>query len=149
MTPVNQRTRDDCFRACVASILNLRYEDVPHFMDGIATGAELPPAVTARIHAWFTARELTYWEMGYRFSPAEVLQRFRTDDGHSPTYLMMGRGSGSINHCIVCRAGGVIHDPGAHLGSHGVTEPCIDGYTRVGLIVVNKPDILETVSKQE
>lgn len=148
MTPVNQRTRDDCFRACVASVLNLRYEDVPHFMEGETTGAVLSDRALNAIDAWFAERGLAHVEVGFSMSPAQVMRDF----GHvnsTLTYLMTGRGQRSVNHCVVCRGGEMIHDPGAHLGSNGVTQVCVDGYTRVGLIVVNKPDILETVSKQE
>jgi len=34
MKPVLQQTQDDCLRACVASIFELRLEDVPEFVRG-------------------------------------------------------------------------------------------------------------------
>lgn len=149
MTPVNQRTRDDCFRACVASILNLSYEEVPDFMADVDTGAVIPDSVTDWMNTWFHEREMCYAEMGFPASPWKVMQDTRHMASENITYLLMGRGLNSVNHCVVCRSGEMIHDPGAHLGSHGVTQPASDGYTRIGLILVNKSDFGNSFQESE
>ncbi len=34
MTPVKQQTGHSCFRSCIASLLDLKWSDVPEFFDG-------------------------------------------------------------------------------------------------------------------
>lgn len=61
MTPVYQRTATDCFRCCVASVLDLAYEDVPDAKYG--TWLE-------DLRAWAAGRGLIVeWET----DPADVL----------------------------------------------------------------------------
>lgn len=102
MQPVDQAIKyeqipgvpGDCFRACVASIMNLPLEGVPHFM---LFGDK-----------WFDTFVLWIGLQGYDV-------RFATDADEVPAdrfYILSGKSPrGAFNHAVVARNGAVVHDP--------------------------------------
>ncbi len=57
MTPLTQRylhnppeTYGDCYRACIASLLDLGLDDVPHFYDRITLGMDGCDAACQKAH---------------------------------------------------------------------------------------------------
>lgn len=92
----------DCMRACIASVLELQREDVPHFgaMEGVT---------------WL--KEYVRWLNKHGFS---VYTQFGDHDTHpvmqddeNPYYFAIGRTPRhpEITHMVVCRNGAVVHDP--------------------------------------
>lgn len=144
MIPVKQRRTDDCFRACIASVLNMDYDAVPDFHDGSKIGQHMSPDRWATMRAWFTARRLCYVELCYE---AEVPESFMELYPHL-VHLRLGLNRDGRWHGCVYRGGKLIHDPAARLGhAPGPISAGHDGLMRVGLITVLLPDApLETVS---
>lgn len=145
MRPVKQRFLDDCFKACVASVLNLNYEDVPHFMEKQPMGTVMAAAVRKNMDDWFASRGMLYVEFGYDRHPQGVMHSIG-ETYPNLTYIMAGMSEGQRPHTVVCRGDQMIHDPAARLGNRGgLSAPGSDGLTHIGLITVLKPDV-ETVS---
>lgn len=110
MTPVDQEflhraipgQEGDCFRACVASILELPREDVPHFAQ--LTAGSSSAAFWNMAYDWLEAR-------GYEYVYRN--RRGRAELGKDDYQIMVGpspRGNGTY-HAVVGQGGTIIHDP--------------------------------------
>jgi hypothetical protein len=129
MRPIKQRNRHDpangvygdCHRACVASILELRYEDVPHFADGENDGK-----FAQRERAFFARHGLVPITMAYS-GEATFEQIMLTLKTQAPgVYAIMGgRSPRGFNHSVIVLDGEIVHDPSYDGG--GLVRPCDDG----------------------
>jgi hypothetical protein len=134
IVPQHGEESGDCWRACIASILNLSARDVPNFVD-------LAERMKARNRAEDCARE---WLSSYGLT---IFQTYCTGDWSLENML---RVYGDINpgvpmilsgrcttapddhHCVVIMNGKVVHDP----SNAGVNAPCSDGYWWLEVIAV-------------
>ena len=105
-------TYGDCLRACVASIMDMDSQHVPHFADA---GADATVAMRW-MGEWLRTYECAPFIVAYPgdISLAELLDMHRTINPDS-VYILFG-GTGGGDHCVVCRGGQVIHNP-AWIGS--------------------------------
>lgn len=102
----------DCDRACLASILEMDPEDVPHFYEGASNDQESPE----NFEFWFRRRQ---WlrQQGWDVIPhslarplddilldAEALDAYRY-------WLLIGKSRTGVAHTVVCLGGEIIHDP--------------------------------------
>ena len=116
MTPVQQEIfehgKGDCFRACIASILDLPLADVPNFVESV----EMRPVDMAQ--EWLRSRNVK--SVAIRFPHAECLSRSFV--GHDPEpVVLMGESHSChengdrLRHAVVGVAAGfgfrTIHDP--------------------------------------
>lgn len=114
MTPVNCRVKHDpdnnqygdCIRACVATVMDLDAEDVPHFVH------DDPDWETAvgRMNRWLGMYGLTAFFVGYPPDPIEDVFKSMQDVNSETTYLLFGR-TNHGDHVVVCKGGEIIHDP--------------------------------------
>lgn len=114
MIKVFMRTNRDCFRCCVATILELEYEQVPDFFD---YEDEDPSIGFVAAKAWLHARGM--WLLCINIA------------GHSTTshdhfrgpYIWLGTPRGRVDdevaHAVVMDRGALVHDP--RVGGKGVT----------------------------
>lgn len=99
---VEPHLRGDCFRACIASILELGHEDLPnphdadHWFD--AWQEALAP-YGLRLIEWEVSAEPELWFEGYWIASVPSLNLGTNDDG-SP-----------VLHCVVMRGSEFVHDP--------------------------------------
>jgi hypothetical protein len=123
-------TFGDCHRTCIAMILDLDRDEVPHFMHGVpnTADAEAPESQAAERaeREWLLARSLAPVHWGYDGSTslADVLAALeRTVRG---TAVILGCTSGNgFNHSVVVY-NGYIYNPA---GSNGtVAGPMRDGF---------------------
>lgn len=109
----------DCLSACIASLLELPIEEMPHFCDG-----PRPVNWQRDLNAWLALRGLAFIEFGVGNS-AEVMQTIGVDVYHT----ISGRSSRfpAEAHCVIGRNGAVVFDPSPDdLGIAG--EPESFGY---------------------
>lgn len=114
MTPVHCRvshnpphTYGDCIRACVASILNLDPEKVPHFIEDGCDGE----TVHARIRAWLGERNLApFWTHFDGSIPLEDILSLVGEQNPTAYYILYGA-TADGDHVVVCRGGEVVHNP--------------------------------------
>lgn len=108
MRPVNQLelhdppdSIGDCFRACIASILELPADEVPHF-GRLAWPDENMDVIAASWLALLLNRELVYWD-----APL-----FRGDPLWDLPLIASGKSPRSeAHHAVVWQYGKVAHDP--------------------------------------
>jgi hypothetical protein len=100
-------TYGDCLRACVASIMELDAEDVPHFADGDPSG----PDVFDQLRQWLNARDYFPFFMGLSgdISLSELLAQ--QGELHPEIYYILTGNVGDGDHCVVCKGGAIVHNP--------------------------------------
>lgn len=130
----------DCFPACIASILELPLSDVPNFTQlsldrEIARGVPLAEAWKSgtdwwyMLNDWLAPRGFMYME----FPNAEDWPNdIRSRIGF---HIMIGRSPrGDFDHCVVGKAGVVVHDP-----SEGASSPHLATLKAYGLFIPLNP----------
>ena len=106
MIPVEQRLffdgetdqRGDCLKCCIASLLELAYDEVPHFASmGDRWWIEYANFLAERgwrtANAWYSVdhadpTRLTGWQLGYWLATVES-PRFRHDDGTPGLHMVL------------------------------------------------------------
>lgn len=93
MTPIDQRTKDDCERCCYAMVLGVPYEDVPDFFTIYKT--------TRRDERdeWLAKRGLCKFSVGFEGTSAHVLPKdsplliagVASPTGHPDGHAVVGR----------------------------------------------------------
>jgi hypothetical protein len=92
----------DCFRACVASILELPISEVPHFAQ--LTHGSSSAAFWNMAYDWLEERGYEYTFCSRVNRPGRDKAEFHMLTGLSP------RGNGTY-HCVVAQGGVIVHDP--------------------------------------
>lgn len=97
----------DCLRACIATVLDLPHDDVPHFADH----GRNSDAAFKLMRTWAKQRGLAPYLAAYpATSLSELLDMQRTLNPDS-VYVLFGGTSDGTDHCVVCRGGEVVHNP--------------------------------------
>jgi hypothetical protein len=127
----------DCFRACVASILERPLDTVPHFFPGSARRHGDLPAKGNRDAGLVRATR-----DGLRH-PAVVgrhagSRRWACSATAIPDlyYILIGQTRKGVNHAIVCRGNYVAHDPARP--AIGLAGPQGNGVFTVGIIAFSE-----------
>lgn len=117
-TRINQRTDSDCLRACIASLFELTYDQVPDFpatpdaLEGMSVGM----AQDVELAEWLAKRGLGFIRLP---EPKKAIER-GAQSARLPWGLCIGVGGsprGDWLHCVVMdareneREPEVIHDP--------------------------------------
>jgi hypothetical protein len=138
MTPQRQQFRHkpdagitgDCFRACIASLLDLSIDNVPHFYDGTNDGPQTPEQTEA-IRSWFAARDMILIETAWSMTVEEALA-FSAERWPGLHIVMGGRSPRGVNHVVIIRNGKMVHDP--HPDEAGIVGPTDDGFTWLSFV---------------
>lgn len=126
MTPVTCRvkhdpengTYGDCMRACIATLLDLDAEAVPHFFhDGKdEEGGK-------RLTEWLAGQGYyPFRELGPRDMTLEDVLHYQSAVNPHAHYILYGSTGSGGTHVVVCKGGAVVHNP-AWYGSHIVGPP--------------------------
>ena len=119
MRPVMCRNRHeppksygDCLRACIASIMDLHPEHVPHFADGGRDGAEVRRLAREWLsHPW----RLTITAFALDDQPLQDVMDWMGANNPDTTWLLFGSTTrapaANADHVVVCQGGAVVHDP--------------------------------------
>jgi hypothetical protein len=101
-------TYGDCLRACVATILDLNTEDVPHFFHDGCEGEE----GNQRLREWLATRQLAPFWSAYAgdLDAAEIMTEIAVSNPTVP-FILYGETAYGGQHVVVCRSGKKVHDP--------------------------------------
>lgn len=127
MTPVHCRTKHDpphsygdCVRACIASMLDMKPEDVPHFWDNDATTVDAMEAM----RQWLAPLGLAPYIVSYPPVPVRELLAAVGSDNPTSRYLLFGTTGDGGGHCVVARGGEIEWNP-AWAGGQIVTPMAV------------------------
>lgn len=95
----------DCWRTCIACILDLRPEEVPHFFDGDVIQWE----GIKRTQEWLIARGMYLLSFGWKDDWDQIQLTIKTFNP-GIHYIMFGMGS-TEGHVVICKDGEIVHDP--------------------------------------
>lgn len=132
MVPVKQlfrhkppHTYGDCHRTAIACILNMRPQDVPHFMDGKPDNAPAPEA-SEHVAFWLARRGITQINIVYDGSMS-LHDLLHTVHVCNPgiACILGGKSRTGVNHSVVILNGEIACDPS--LTDAGIVGPCDDG----------------------
>lgn len=136
MTPTKQRNLHrpgegvwgDCHSACLASMLDLPLDDVPHFGEGGPDGQEF----NRRVREWLSIRGLGQASAAFEGELDAVLRMMRHVNP-GVYYILGGRSLTGVNHSVVALENRIVHDPS--LNESGIVRPCEDGFYWVTFLV--------------
>lgn len=94
----------NCFQACIASILELELNDVPHFCNGVNK-----QEFNANLLRWLLERNLYPVVFEGDWDYANFLHGY---------YIARCKVADDMSHSVICRNGKLIHDP--HPNSKGL-----------------------------
>lgn len=110
MTPVYQRTREDCFAACLASVVGVPLSDVPAMSgwDELRAWLDTRRYEALVLHVGCGQIPLDLWrDWASRCCPAGSPQRETVEGYAIATLEVMDRSL----HAVVTHAGEIVHDP--------------------------------------
>lgn len=113
MTPAVSRIKHDpphsygdCLRACIATVMDVQIETVPHFA---ADGVDGDVAM-ARVREYLSpmAPFIVAWPGDIAL--ADLLDMMKLLNPQS-TYILFGGTNDGGDHCVVCQGGKIVHNP--------------------------------------
>ena len=124
----------DCFRACIASILDLPIEEVPHTMAYDEHLVEDGGQWYSHLNAWLKLRGKAYLSMNIDHEhPSTWFQNI--EHRVAVYHVLSGLGPRGHNHSVVACNGRMVWDP--HPSRAGLVGPMKDdGMWEIGLILV-------------
>lgn len=121
----------DCHRACIAMILDLDIEAVPHF----AEDNPAPNIFWHRVEDFLSRYNLyTYSQVYSGVEPKDVMFSVGALNApRQPIYVLGGKSKRGTLHSVVCVGSELFHDP--HPDGGGIVAPDAEGYLWVNLLV--------------
>lgn len=121
----------DCYRTCIACLLDMAPADVPHFYDGPDIEAEREERRAAR-DAWLHGRGFSLVTVGFDCDLRDLL-RVMEHNNPGTYYILAGFSRTGVNHVVIACGGEIVHDPS--LTDGGIIGRCDDGYHWVEFLV--------------
>ncbi len=127
-------TVGDCLRTCIACLLDLEPEQVPHFLQiwwDRDTNSVNKPGISSHINDWMAERglvivDLPYDDIGLFSSMVERLNgKIR--------YIVTGRSATNNDHCVIYEGAEMVWDPSEV--NAGLIGPASDGLYWMSFIV--------------
>jgi hypothetical protein len=128
MIPVVCLTKDDCVRACIASILEIDAADVPHFYD-----QEDTVACQLRMQEWLRERGLIIAIVPLPGSMTQDEMFQYMSDNYTFHYFMLWCNSGDGDHAVVGINDKMAHNPAWYRSP--IDGPHSSGFWIVWIIV--------------
>jgi len=137
--PVKQAEHDDCYSACVASLLGLELAEVPKFYReaGGAAGFTQVPEVFGMIREWCRPRGIAPLFLPVSVSLEYLLEHTERLNPGVP-FILSGTSRYGTGHSVIACHGRIIHEPmpGYGPGDGGVAAPDPDGQYQVTYFTV-------------
>ena len=120
----------DCFRTCVACLLDLEVDQVPHFCENGGKNA------ASEMDAWLIHNYGLYlFAVPFENGTLESVLAAVARNNPGP-YLLVGESSNHCNHCVICQGDKVIHNPNPNSEIIGAT---LEGYWWIEVLALIDP----------
>lgn len=140
MTPLRQIIKHDpeagqwgdCQRTCIAVIMDLEAEDVPHFCDGHPARADKRPWDQQQAE-WLALYGLSAATFAYSGGVSlEQVMTWTSKQNPRTPMMLAGRSSLGCNHVVVVLDGEIVCDP----SGNGIVGPTTDNTWEVSVLAV-------------
>lgn len=128
----------DCFRCCMAMILGLSADKVPHIYEDAHMGPLDLDEREARIKKFLEPLGLIEMNVPYDVGDYEDILKTIASFSPDAAYILSGKSRIGANHCVVCLNGEIYHDP----SGNRIVGPMSTGYYLVTFFVP-KPAIFK------
>lgn len=141
---VKQAERDDCYQACVATLLGLQLADVPNFMRQAAAHPSAKgwrvPEIHKLVREWARPRGLAPLFLSSTFPLQALLDKMEADNPGVP-FILGGLSRFGTGHAVIVHRGRIVHEPTPGYGPEdgGVVAPQPDGAFEVTFFVTLPP----------
>lgn len=132
MIPIYQQAKDDCFAACIASLLHCPLSFVPP-MTAVSDVRQYDGKLQKWLHQYIRCGG--YVEFGFPEPLPELMSRMMVS-AETSYYILTGTNRAAAAHSVVCLGGMIAHDPSAEPGHHTLVGPVNDGFYRVGFLLL-------------
>lgn len=129
----------DCYRTCIACILNLEVEDVPHFYADLWKPGEssVDQALVDKLAIeWLKQRGILVVQFPLKAVDNEQFYKWAAAYIAPEIYFMLGCNSSQGGHAVVVRSDGYMWDPSKN--NTGCVGPMDDGYYWITLLIQHK-----------
>lgn len=120
----------DCFRACIASILELTSKEVPHFYSNWIEGTDFNEHWKG-VRKWFNDNNILIFE----WWSEDDLRHYMLETNPDIYYIFTGGSSIDANHAVVCLNNEIVHDP----SGNGIIGSTVDNQT-YGITILGVPE---------
>lgn len=124
----------DCFRCCIASLLELSAARVPHFAD--YDWDDTSGRWFVDLNKWLAPRGVAYIELPVSDDGPESVAKWlsgATAFGFDIYHIIGGNSPRGVDHAVVARNGVIVHDP--HPSRAGLVGPQSNGAYMIGMLV--------------
>lgn len=105
----------DCYRTCIAMMLDMERDEVPHFFDKVTAPETADNDCIHRAETWLRGFGLSLFTMVWPGDyPMEmIMATIRSQNGPEVRYMLTGESGkyDDIGHVVVCRGDKVFADP--------------------------------------
>lgn len=119
----------DCWRTCIACLLDLRPDEVPHFC---ADCWEDNQKATANAREFLALANLDFVEVAFQ-GDLDLILRGVAAANPGKFYLLAGNSKNGVGHSVICCDDRIVWDPS--LDDSGIVGPMDDGYYWVTWLV--------------
>ena len=118
----------DCYRTCIACILNLQPKTVPNFAQLYWDDNEKWDEENRK---WLKERNLGIASIAFQQELSSLLEDLKKFN--DIYFILTGRSRNNTNHAVVCYNGKIIHDPS--IDNSGIIDYATDGYYHIELLI--------------
>lgn len=121
----------DCFPTCIACLLNISRDDVPHFFEEWDGDIEQQ---MVNVGNWLKSKGV--WLLKIPYGGSGDYKAAITAIGNAnpdKEYLLSGSSRNGVNHVVICKNGKIIHDTSTD--DAWIVGPCDDGCYWVEFLV--------------
>lgn len=117
----------DCFRTCIACLLDLHPLQVPHFCDQWVKDKDIMPEV----NKWLALRNLIMFSAAYE-SDVDTVLNYLKNVNKGVYFMVSGMSERGANHVVIAYEGKIVHDP--HPSNAGLLGPCDDNLVWIDVL---------------
>lgn len=116
----------DCYRTCLACMLNMDRDHVPHYVTTMNPD-DWASVVQPKYDAWLAMFGLQELAIPVHDADLDQILNFQKTRSAQPTVAMLtGRSASGCNHVVLVSDGEIVHDPS--IVDSGIVGPCSDGF---------------------
>lgn len=121
----------DCFPTCLACLLEIPRDDVPHFFEDWDGD---PAPQWENVHTWLSGQGVRLLKIPYSGDgDYEAVISCVGNVNRDYRFLLTGTSNTGANHIVICKNGTIDHDPS--IDQVGIVGPCDDGIYWIEFLV--------------